>query len=192
MRLFVASFLSPENMEAYDSLVADVISDVPGTIRPVPSRTQHLTMVFLGDVAEADRPNCVQALECVREIETFRFTLGPARVLFSRRSPRLVCVDLVAESARVASVQQRLYERLSVLLHTPIARPKPPHVTLARFGKRARREAADRVIESFSRKAEAIRTRIDHLTEVQLVQSTLTPDGPVYDRRWGQVLKCNI
>jgi 2'-5' RNA ligase len=181
MRLFLASFLSPENTESYDSLVARAISEVPDTIRPVPPGTQHLTIVFLGDVREADLPACFEVLETTREIEAFGFLLSPPRILFARRTPRLVCVDLASESERVSRLQEHLYRGLSVRLPTPIAPPKPPHVTLARFRKNVNREAARRVAESLSRGDERSQVRSDRLATVQLVRSTLTPKGPVYE-----------
>ena len=181
MRLFLASFLSPENTESYDSLVSRVISDVPEAIRPVPPRTQHLTIVFLGDVADADVPTCLQVLESVSEIDGFSFTLGVPRILFSRRSPRLVRVDLASESDRVSTLQKHLYRGLSERLSMPITPPKPPHVTLARFRKNASRETARRVAESFSQQDDTSAVRTDRLTTVQLVESVLTPGGPIYE-----------
>ena len=92
MRLFLASFLSPEIAETYQSLIAEMASDVPGTIRSVPSGTLHLTIVFLGNVAEANLSTCFRALDHVKEFGSFDFTLGPPRILYSHRSPRLLCV----------------------------------------------------------------------------------------------------
>jgi len=181
MRLFLASFLSSENTQAYDSLVAGVISDAPDTIRPVPPGTQHLTIVFLGDVADDDVPGCLQALESVREIDAFSFALSTPRIMFARRSPRLVCVDLASESERVSALQKHLHRELSERLSTPITPPKPSHITLARFRKNASREAARRVAESFTIRDGTSGVRADHLTKVQLVKSTLTPKGPIYE-----------
>lgn len=181
MRLFVASFLSADNLECYESVVSGLISDVPDTIRPVPPGTQHLTIVFLGDVQVDDLPTCEEVLESVREIDAVPFTLTPPRILYARRSPRLVCVDLATEKERVFAFQTLLFERLAQRLPTRITRPKPPHITLARFRRRVRREAASQVSESISKRHDSSVIRKDVLTEVQLVRSTLTPDGPIYE-----------
>ena len=181
MRLFLASFLSPEIAGTYESLVAEVVSDVPGAIRPVPSGTLHLTIVFIGDLADTDRSTCLRALEHVKEFDSFKYTLGPPRILSSRRSPRLVCIDVEMGGQRIAALQRSLHERLSNDLATPIARPKPPHVTLARFAKRPGHEAARRVDESLSRRFDSTTIRSDCLKGVQLVRSTLTPQGPIYE-----------
>ena len=78
-------------------------------------------------------------------------------------------------------LQQSLYEGLSDNLQQSMARPKPPHVTLARFRKHTDREAARRVEESLSRRFDSTGVRSDRLTGVQLVKSTLTPKGPIYE-----------
>ena len=57
MRLFYASFLSSENMQAYESLVAGVVADVPNGLRSIPERTHHLTLAFVGEVADGDVGN---------------------------------------------------------------------------------------------------------------------------------------
>ena len=181
MRLFLASFLSPEIAEAYESLIAEMASDVPGTIRSVPSGTLHLTIVFLGDVAEAGLSTCFRVLEHVKEFGSFDFTLSPPRIIYSHRSPRLVCVDVASGSQHVAMLQRSLHERLSETLQMSIDRPKPPHVTLARFSRHANRQVGCRAAESLSRRFDSTRIRSDRLTEVHLVKSTLTPEGPIYE-----------
>ena len=181
MRLFLASFLSLDNTNAYDSLVAGVGSDVPGTIRPVPSGTQHLTIVFLGDVADVHLPTCLHVLESVGGFDSLDITLSAPRILFAGRSPRLVRVDLVSGSERVSGLQKYLHRELSERLPTPITPPKFPHITLARFRKNANRASARRVEESFSKRDRSSVPRTDHLTSVRLVKSTLTPEGPIYE-----------
>ena len=181
MRLFLASFLNPEIAAAYESLIAEMASDVPGAIRSVPSGTLHLTIVFIGNVAEANLSTCFRVLEHVKEFEALDYTLSPPRILYSHRSPRLVCVDVATGSQRIAMLQRSLHERLSDTLQMSITRPKPPHVTLARFSKHANRQVGSRAAESLSRRFDATRIRPDRLTGVQLVKSTLTPEGPIYE-----------
>ena len=61
------------------------------------------------------------------------------------------------------------------------SRPKHPHVTLARFKKNATREISRRVEDLLARKEELRQTRTDHLARVELVKSTLTRTGPLYE-----------
>ena len=88
MRLFCGSFLGLENMESYGSLAADLAADVPDSLRP--SRMQHLTLVLPGEVPESDVEVIRETLACVQSIPAFSFSLSFPRILYSRRSPRLV------------------------------------------------------------------------------------------------------
>jgi 2'-5' RNA ligase len=181
MRLFLASFLCQQNQVAYDSFVMALIGDVPDTLRPVPAGTQHVTMVFLGDVADAEVPTCLRGLEGVEGFDPVPFTLGTPRVLFARRSPRLLCVDLASGSRDVSALQKHLHRELSSRLQSRLPPPRPPHITIARFRKTARREAAREVNDCILRRGEPSASRSDQLTHVHLVKSTLTPEGPIYE-----------
>jgi 2'-5' RNA ligase len=181
MRLFYASFLSEKNRAACESLVARVSSDVPRSLRPVPRGSHHLTHAFLGEVAEGEVEGLVALLEELREIPAFAFRLAAPTILMGRGSPRLVKVDLQEGGEQVVRLQERL--RAGLLERDPslAGRPKPPHVTIARFPRGARRGLARRVEESMARQREALRFEDDRLSRVDLVKSTLAPSGPVYE-----------
>jgi 2'-5' RNA ligase len=181
MRLFLASFLGPDNQQSYGAWVGDLGSEVPDTLRPVPEGSQHLTMVFLGDVANDDVPLCLDVLQAVSGFDPVPFTLARPRILFSRRSPRLICADLESGGREVAALQRRLHRELTARLGTPITPPKPPHVTLARFRKRIPAGAARGVSDSLQSRVDTPSLREDRLTQVHLVKSTLTPAGPIYE-----------
>lgn len=181
MRLFYASFLAPENMSVYESLVDCLRAKVPDSLRPIPARTHHLTLAFLGEVAEGDVEKCSQILDAAKSICAGSFTLGQPRVLYGRGQPRLICADLVEGGELVAALQELL--RLELLNHFPsdVVRPKPPHVTLARFNRKANRQTARKVEEALAIKVDPQPTRTDRLVSIHLVKSSLTPTGPLYE-----------
>jgi 2'-5' RNA ligase len=181
MRLFYASFLSFENMHAYDSLVAGVDGDVPNALRSIPHGTHHLTLAFIGEVAENDVGRCLEVLDFAKEFPVIHFSLDRPRILYSRRSPRLVCAGLSAGSERVSMLQKQLLSEFLERFPESDVRVKPPHVTLARFKKRANREAAQKVAEALSGRDGPSPDKTDSLTRVQLVKSVLTRTGPVYE-----------
>jgi 2'-5' RNA ligase len=57
--------------------------------------------------------------------------------------------------------------------------PKPPHVTIARFGRSATRADGQRISDALTRHPS--QTRPLRIERIQLISSTLTPDGPVYE-----------
>lgn len=181
MRLFYAAFLSDENMRAYQLLVEELVREVPGALRSIPPETHHLTLAFLGEIADAEGEACVSALVAIERLHAFDFTLDRPRILTGRGRPRLICTGLTEGRERVSEVQAALTSELEGRLSALDLRPKPPHVTLARFHKRARRSQARRVEDALARHYDAASRWQDRFARVHLVKSSLTPSGPVYE-----------
>ena len=181
MRLFFATFLSPANMGNYQALVKQLMRDVPGVLRPIPPESHHLTLAFLGELSDADVENCRAGLAAVTELESFSFSLEPPQILMGRGQPRLICVDVGAGTKQVSEVQAAIVAHLSRSIPSLKVRPKPPHVTLARFKKSARRTEAAAVQEAIDRHFETSQPWEDRLAEIHLVKSSLTPEGPIYE-----------
>jgi len=182
MRLFYASFLGVKNIKAYESLVRDIAAESRNVVRSVPSGSHHLTLGFLGEVADVDLRHCLDTLEAASSFRVIPFSLAPPQVLSGRGTPRLIKADLLEGRERVTMLKERLRRELLERLPDLDVRLKPPHVTIARFNKRADRGAARKVTELLRQREEELsRPRADELTSVQLVKSTLTPKGPVYE-----------
>jgi 2'-5' RNA ligase len=180
LRLFYASFLSAENSEACESLVARVIADAPRSLRPVPGASQHLTHAFLGEIDDARVEGLLALLESFSRAPAIPFRLGAPTVLSGRGAPRLVKIDLVAGGDRIAGLQGRLWRELRERDPSLTGRPKPPHVTIARFPRGAGRGVARRVEQSLLRHRDRSPFADDLLSRIDLVRSTLSSAGPTY------------
>ena len=180
MRLFYAAYLSPENIRAYQVLVDRLIEEVPGTLRSVPHLTHHLTLAFLGEISESDANRCSEALKAIGQFEAFEYSLGPPSVLMGRGRPRLVRVSVTEGMEQVREVQTDLISGVSENLLSIETRSKPPHITLARFKKNARKSQT-RQVEAALERADAPLPQKGQFASVQLVKSTLTPSGPIYE-----------
>ena len=178
MRLFYASFLSPESIRVYDELVAGWIAGHLGSLRAVPPGSQHLTLAFLGDLPDSELPAAREILNDLASEPSFPFSLGTPRVLRGRGGPRLICADLTCGKERVVQLQDLLARELAERMPERGIRPKPPHVTLARFARGADREAVRGVERELSRIG--FPARDDRIAAIHLVRSTLTPQGPIY------------
>jgi 2'-5' RNA ligase len=181
MRVFYASFLSSENMRAYEELVAGAMGAVPHALRPVPTGTQHLTIAFLGDIAEGEVETYLEILAAVKDLEAIPFTLDEPSILYSRQTPRLVKAKLREGAERISRLQELIKRKLREYRPESVVRMQPPHVTLARFRKNVRRETARRVADWLARQDDASLPESDTLQRVELVRSTLTPQGPIYE-----------
>ena len=181
MRLFYASFLDSENMRAYETLVASISAAVPNVIRPIPRRTHHLTMAFIGEIDDRDLDRCLQALEPIAGSQAFDYSLGSPRILYARRSPRLICVDVERGAEMIDSLQAVLRESILQRFPRSQIRAQNPHVTLARFKRNARPQSATGVSEALQAQPVPVLSQSDRLVSIHLVRSSLTSSGPVYE-----------
>jgi 2'-5' RNA ligase len=167
-------------MDSYQALVARLIREVPGVLRSIPQRTHHLTLAFLGEIAESDVDMCSASLDSLKRVETFGYSLAPPTILMGRGRPRLIRVSVTDGMDLVRNVQTTLISRVSEQLPSLDSRSKPPHITLARFKKTAKRSQARQVETAIERNETPLQVQ-DHFSRVQLVKSDLTPSGPIYE-----------
>lgn len=127
----------------------------------------HITLRFLGEVADADVPGLVDALAALEEAEPAEARLGPASERLGREV-LMVPVEGLDELAREVVRVTEGYGRAA-----PPRRPFRGHLTLARL-RPARSPAA---------RAQPAPLAVDArwpVDEVALVRSTLTPQGARY------------
>ena len=181
MRLFYAAYLTAESMQAYQAFVDSLMAEIPGTVRSVPRSTQHLTLAFLGEVADSEVAQCSSALDAVTRFETFEISLGPPSLLMGRGRPRLIRAGVISGAERIQSVQTALISAVSRHIPSLDTRSKPPHVTLARFKKNASRRQARSVEQAMAGADSSSLPGREKFRSVQLVKSSLTPTGPIYE-----------
>jgi 2'-5' RNA ligase len=186
VRLFVASFLPPEDRVFYDSVVAALVARAHGIVRAIPRDSAHVTHAFLGEVPESDLT--AVALAIVRALEgraAVDVQIGGPALLRARRMPRLILAPVTTGAERVAQLSAAIVAALRVQdAFADLPAPKHAHVTLARVRPRATPHDGDWLEERL--RGMAIRPRNVRLTHVQLVASTMTSDGSAYRvlRQW--------
>lgn len=181
MRLFYSAYLNRENMGAYQALVDRLVHEAPGVLRSIPPLTHHLTLAFLGEIAEGDVEKCSSALDAVERFVAFEYSLGPPNILMGRGRPRLIRVSTTEGVEQVREIQTALISRVAENLSSIETRFKPPHITLARFKKYAHRAQARQVEAALARDLDTPLPERDRFSSVKLVKSTLAPSGPNYE-----------
>lgn len=162
MRLFVA-VVPPE-------AVLDALVEVIDELRPTASlrwagRPQlHVTLRFLGEVADAVVPELIAALDAAPLAGTTA-TVGPA---VTRLGRQVLCVPVNGLAALAAGVTTAT----AGIGRPPVRRPFVGHITLARAGRRG---VVDR---SAAGAAVALSWEVD---DVRLVRSHLGAGGARYE-----------
>ena len=179
MRLFTAIELTESARSAIVAEQQRIVGPPRGSrIRLVKPEQMHLTLVFIGEVAE-ERGGTISALmERDIPLAPFRISLGGVGAFPPRGAPRALYVDVMEGADATITLHALVAERLQ----QPDDRPFRPHVTIGRW--RESRPA--------DRPKGALRAAIAtvDVNSVTLFQSRISSAGPAYTRLAAARLVC--
>ncbi|HEY8139866.1 MAG TPA: RNA 2',3'-cyclic phosphodiesterase [Nitrososphaera sp.] len=175
MRAFVA--VDAPGSAALVSLQTEIISATGWNQRdakPVEAQNFHFTMIFLGEITDADRARVESGLASVN-FEPFPLSYSKVGAFPRLDAARIVWAGVdEAAGRRLAHLAEKVHSALSPAGFKP-DKPFSPHLTIFRI-KTDRR--AD--ITAISRKYEAGRIAGGMIDSVHLKMSELKSSGPVY------------
>lgn len=129
----------------------------------------HLTLVFLGEVAELTLPSIK------RELQELSLTPFPIRLTTLNTFPRAgVFIAEVDLTPRLLHLQSQIANSMARCGFPPEDRPYHPHLTLARFHGSLRLTNIQRTLPAFLLHSFTADT-------INLYRSTLTHSGPHYE-----------
>jgi 2'-5' RNA ligase len=179
MRLFVAIDIDDDARRAIAALKARVVAACAVSRRAclkwVHPEHQHVTLVFLGEIAEGRVTPIVRGMSGGVSVRPFTLGLGGLVMFPARGTPRVLSLGVTGGEEALAAVHQRLAERLKGLGVVLDDRPFHPHLTLARWRDSG---TDDRHCIATVGGVEAVaRVRVE---SAALYESRLSPLGPTY------------
>jgi 2'-5' RNA ligase len=177
MRLFVALDLDDDARRAVAALQPCVVAAIGAgrSVRTVDPARMHLTLAFLGEIAEGNVPPIVDALSRSIDRRPFAAEFQGLGVFPPRGAPRILWIGVGRGGSEIIELQREVSRRLEGLGIILEQRPFHPHLTLARW-RTSRRADRPRALSAESGVAVAL-VNVDHVT---LYQSRLSPAGPAY------------
>lgn len=107
----------------------------PGT-RPVEPHRMHFTLCFLGEREPREIELAREAMgEAARPLDPVR---TGAPVWLPRKRPRALAIEVTDDGPELGTLRRNLGRELSATLDWDESRAFRPHLTVARFGRRAR------------------------------------------------------
>jgi RNA 2',3'-cyclic 3'-phosphodiesterase len=168
MRLFIA-FSVTEEIKSYLLSLKD---NVPKDIAKIRWVSQiHLTLKFLGEVPENKIPLIKEHLSKVR-FEEFKIELSPVGFFPNENYIRVIWVGLTPQD-RIIELQKKVDFSLSSLFDKE--KDFMPHITLGRVSFIREKEKFVKLLKGIE-----IKKLSCTVNSFRLIQSTLTPEGPVY------------
>src|SRR5262249_14219221 len=160
--LFIAADLPDEARKALaaeQKRISATIAGSAGALRWVKPEHSHLTLVFLGEVADALVPALVESIGRDISLEPFQIAFESIGVFPPRGAPGVCGVGVGAGASGVADLPREVAGRVAALGLPVEDRPFRPHLTLARW-RDSRPADRERALEAAPRGTIA-RARVD-------------------------------
>ncbi|MFT4944526.1 MAG: 2'-5' RNA ligase [Halovenus sp.] len=176
MRLFVSADVD----ELADGIAAvqEPFADASG-LRLTDPEQAHVTLQFLGDTDKQRLSAVTDAIETAvadSGVAPFRAELGGLGVFPSLEYISVVWLGVRAGSEQLTRLHEHTEDRTTALGFDPEDHSFTPHVTLARMDHAGGKELVQDLVENRDPTAGTL-----SIDAVCLTESTLTPDGPVYE-----------
>lgn len=178
MRLFISIPLSKDIRRELAEIRKD-FSKFP--VKWVEEENLHITLVFLGETREEEAKKVAEEVAAASNglglisLATDGFSLLP-----NEREARILTVKLTGETEKLSTLTEKIKEGLRKRKINFDEKPFQPHITLGRLKR----------LNSGEKKKLKEKTRSYDLPELQfkakrveLIESKLTPVGPVYSMR---------
>jgi 2'-5' RNA ligase len=179
LRLFVAVLLDPALRPVVEGVRRELVEAWPrgrDLVKWVEPHNLHLTLKFLGHVEAALLARVADALSAVRSAPAFRLHLVGLGAFPRPRGARVLWVGVQEGSEELGSLARRVEDALAPLGFPREDRGFSPHLTIGRLRTPAYHPELEAALERRSR----VEIGLQHVQSVELMESTLRPDGPVY------------
>ena len=176
LRLFIAISL-PLTIKENLARLQKNLQASGANVKWVESKNFHLTLKFLGETPKTKCKPITRAIEEVgKAFSSFELKITNLGTFPSRGRPKVVWAGLGGNGGQLVSLQASLEQKLAHLGFAPENRKYSPHLTLGRvkeFGTLG--DLTDRINQYKNENND-----IWKVEAIELIQSTLTPSGPVY------------
>ncbi|MGB9706681.1 MAG: RNA 2',3'-cyclic phosphodiesterase [Microgenomates group bacterium] len=172
MRVFVALEL-PEEIKKEIEKIQKSLMAIASPARWVKPKAAHLTLVFLGEITPGKIPLLEKILEnATSKISPVNLWLNQIGCFPSPGKARIIYLSLGGELGKLNALALKIRKGLKSQKIWFDKKPFTPHLTLGRLKKQ---QNLNQILQKIKI------SRIKFLGEkVSLIQSTLTPQGPVY------------
>ncbi|MCX5785785.1 MAG: RNA 2',3'-cyclic phosphodiesterase [Elusimicrobia bacterium] len=185
MRLFIASSFEPQFIETLEEITAYARANAGGdTVKWVERANFHLTYAFLGEVSDSGAAAAIKSVDAAIEgRKSFALVSGALGAFPSPRNPRVLWLGFNEGAPALREIAEKLSQALSGR-GLAFENRFEPHITLGRVKKTLPgnffRRAADYAV---TKKA------VSALASMEVMESVLTPDGPLYRRVYSRQLR---
>ena len=180
MRTFIAIELPQKIKDILGNIQTD-LKQTHADVKWVQPKNIHLTLKFLGEIEESLVKTIGPILSKItREECAFSIYLSKLGAFPKLFYPRVVWIGLTNEQI-VIEIAKKINKQLKKVGFLPESRPFNAHITLGRVRSASNRKVLTEKIEDLNASLDTL-TRSFQVKELILFKSTLTPQGPIYEK----------
>ncbi len=181
IRVFIAILIPNESRAVLSEAMDRLQSQVPTGVKWVAPQGIHLTLKFFGNIASSLKVPVLEVMGDVgRQAAPFNLKLSSLGVFPNERQPRVLWSGVNGDMEALAGLQQEVEQAMLALGFRREKRRFNPHLTIGRVrdgvGNSARQQIGKVMSATVLGPVEPWTVDAMHL-----VQSTLTPEGAIYD-----------
>ncbi len=179
MRLFIAVDLPDRSKKLIESKIVQIKKETIQDIKWVDPENWHLTLKFLGEVAEEEVEKITSVIASTAvNFSKFTILLRGINAFPEPSHPRVFFIDILDKGRNLCKIHDELDTSLELSGFNPDERQYKPHLTFARSRKNSNLNKLGQVLESYQNKYYVnVHAQI---SELKLYESELYPEGPHY------------
>ena len=175
MRIFIAIEINYE-LKAELGAIQEKLRPAGADAKWVKPENIHLTLRFIGEIDEQRMKDVNEAAtKAFTGIESFSMSLGEAGAFPDTEYPRVLWVGIKYGATNLKALADRIEKELVDKNFGNADKPFSPHMTIARL--RTYRNAQKLAQMLSLVKVPAVSQKVEN---VSIIQSSLTPSGPIY------------
>ena len=180
VRAFAAVKLESAVLDTISSLSTQVRKQLTSrTIRWVKTEQIHLTLRFYGNISSAEIPELIKALHPIStRTGALTLRLGKLGCFPDFQNPRIVWLGLNGDITQLQHIHHQVVALSSNFGEPADSKEFKPHLTIARIKDAPRKEA--QIIGDYLRSYSVNISGEWIVNRIYLIQSVLTPQGPIY------------
>ncbi|MCX8015359.1 MAG: RNA 2',3'-cyclic phosphodiesterase [candidate division WOR-3 bacterium] len=174
IRAFIAVEI-PEKVRAEIAQLIDRFAKNEPSVKWVKEDNLHITLLFLGEIDNDFLEKSINQLNGVARIKKgFRMSLKNFGAFPSQRSPRVLWIGIEQGAQELIDLQTAVESAFTTIGYKPEERKFHPHLTIGRV--------RDRIINAEPIFSTTYQSDVFNVKSIVLFKSTLTPQGPIYDK----------
>jgi len=181
VRLFIAVEVEDpntlRNIISIRDRVASCTSEVD--LKPVEDENIHITLRFIGEVAESSVKDIIKSLEGVRHVRRFHISVRGLGAFPSMSRPRVIWLGISEGAQQLKLIRDIIEDNLRKLGIRAEREEFVPHITLARI--KSLRGGGSKCLSDLFLGLGNVEVGTSPVSLIKLKRSTLTPRGPIYN-----------